>query len=57
MEYLHAQTLEQAWNGMKPNERASVCSELRTAFDNLGQLEQEHEDRFIGKDLSEVHGF
>ncbi|KAJ5081959.1 Aminoglycoside phosphotransferase [Penicillium argentinense] len=48
MEYLHAQTLEQAWDVMEPAERVSVCSELRTIFDNLRQLEQGPEDRFIG---------
>lgn len=51
MEYLDAQTLEQAWDALKPGDRISVCGELRKIYDKLRQLEQEPEDPFIGRML------
>jgi hypothetical protein len=40
MEYLHAQTLEQVWDKLEPDDRVSVCYELRTIYNNLRHLEQ-----------------
>ncbi|CAI7588143.1 unnamed protein product [Penicillium glandicola] len=48
MEYLHAQTLEQVWDKLEPDNRVSICRELRTIYNNLGQLEQNLADSFIG---------
>ncbi|KXG50572.1 Aminoglycoside phosphotransferase [Penicillium griseofulvum] len=48
MEYLPGQTLDQVWDILEPDDRGSICSELRTIIDNLRQLEQEPDDRFIG---------
>lgn len=39
MEHLHARTLEQAWDMLEPDDRVSVCSELRTICNNIRQLE------------------
>lgn len=51
MEYLDAQTLEQAWDALGPDDRVSVCGELRKIYDKLRQLEQRPEDPFIGRML------
>ncbi|KAJ5189992.1 Aminoglycoside phosphotransferase [Penicillium cf. griseofulvum] len=48
MEYLHAQTLEQVWDKLEPNDRVSICCELRTIFSNLRHLEQKPAESFIG---------
>lgn len=48
MEYTEGKTLEQIWDLMEPDNWVSICRELRTAYDNLRQLEQDPSDTFIG---------
>lgn len=55
MEYLDAQTLEQAWDALEPADRVSVCSELRTIYSNLRHFEQSPADPFIGRIPSAVY--
>ncbi|KAJ5130650.1 Aminoglycoside phosphotransferase [Penicillium bovifimosum] len=47
MEYLHAQTLEQVWDKLEPDDRVSIFCELRTISGNLRHLEQKPEESFI----------
>ncbi|OKO94358.1 hypothetical protein PENSUB_11625 [Penicillium subrubescens] len=54
MEYLEAQTLEQAWDTLESDERVSISGELRTICANLRHLEQDPEDPFVGKRLLET---
>jgi aminoglycoside phosphotransferase (APT) family kinase protein len=48
MEYVRGQSLEKAWNTMEPDDRVSICRELRTIYDSLRQLEQDPSDTFVG---------
>ncbi|OOQ84589.1 hypothetical protein PEBR_29634 [Penicillium brasilianum] len=48
MEYLDAQTLEQAWDSLGSDDRVSISGELRIICANLRHLEQDSEDPFIG---------
>ncbi|KNG89484.1 hypothetical protein ANOM_002282 [Aspergillus nomiae NRRL 13137] len=48
MEYTEGQTLEKVWDMMEPDDRVSICRELRTIVDNLRRLEQDPSDPFIG---------
>ena len=48
MQYVHGQTLEEAWDSLEHNERDTVCRQLRTICDSLRQLEQDPSDTFIG---------
>ncbi|KAJ5231027.1 hypothetical protein N7489_011735 [Penicillium chrysogenum] len=48
MQYMRGRTLEEAWESLEHNERDIVCHQLRTAFNNLRQLEQDPSDTFIG---------
>ena len=48
MEYVHGQTLEEAWDSLDHEERDTVCHQLRTICDNLRQLKQDPSDTFIG---------
>lgn len=54
MEYLQAQTLEQAWDMLESDDRVSVCNELRIICNNLRQLEQDPADPFIGRTFSKI---
>lgn len=49
MEYLDAQTLEQAWDSLGSDDRVSISGELRIICANLRHLEQDPEDPFIGR--------
>lgn len=49
MEAISGRTLEQAWPDIEENDRIRICSELRTALDNMRQLKQSPDDIFIGK--------
>jgi hypothetical protein len=57
IEYLHAQTLEQVWDKLEPDDRVSICCELRTIFSNLRHLEQKPAESFIGTMLSTASAF
>ncbi|PLB48825.1 kinase-like protein [Aspergillus steynii IBT 23096] len=48
MQYVRGQPLEKAWDSLERLERETICHQLRTAIDNLRQLEQDPSDRFIG---------
>jgi hypothetical protein len=49
MEYLDAQTLEEAWHCLGSDDRVSISGELRIICANLRHLEQDPEDPFIGR--------
>lgn len=49
MEAIHGSTLEDAWPGLKDNERSQIATELRNILYSLRQLKQDPSDRFIGK--------
>jgi hypothetical protein len=49
MEYIRGKSLEQVWDTMEPNDRATICHELRAVCGHLRQLEQDPQDKFVGK--------
>ena len=51
MEYLHGQTLKQVWDKLEPDDRVSICCELRTIFNNIRRLQQKPGESFIGTGL------
>lgn len=57
MEYLHAQTLEQVLDKLGPDDRVSICCELRTIYNNLRHLDQKPAESFIGMVLSTAAEF
>lgn len=52
MEYVKGTSLEQVWPSMGPEDKASICRELRTISQRLRQVEQDPEDPFIGTTIS-----
>ena len=48
MEVIDGQTLERVWDTLESEECISICSELRTIYDNLRRLEQDPSDPFVG---------
>ncbi|KAF2122620.1 kinase-like domain-containing protein [Lophiotrema nucula] len=48
MEAISGETLEDAWPGMKEDDRLRVCNELRIILHHLRKLKQNPRDKFIG---------
>ncbi|PLN85985.1 phosphotransferase enzyme family protein [Aspergillus taichungensis] len=48
MEYVKGTPLDQVWSTMRHADKVGICSELRTIFQRLRQIEQDPEDPFIG---------
>jgi aminoglycoside phosphotransferase (APT) family kinase protein len=49
MEYMPGRTLERAWDTLRTDDRTSICQQLQTIVDNLRQLEQNQNDKFVGR--------
>lgn len=51
MEHVTGTTLESAWDLMSTEDRAAICSKLRTICDALRQLEQDPADTYVGMQI------
>ena len=51
MEYVQGKTLEQVWDVMEPDDKATICHELRIPFQCLRQLDQDPLDTFVGANV------
>ena len=49
MEMVAGVTMEERWDRLSPGERSQVCEHLREIVQALGSLEQDPDDKFIGK--------
>ncbi|KAF9243613.1 hypothetical protein DTO013E5_7119 [Penicillium roqueforti] len=54
MEYLQGQTLEQVWDNLGPDNRVSICYELRTIVNHIRRLQQKPGESFVG-DIAQDH--
>ena len=50
MELIHGDTLTKRWDGLNAEDKLEVCQQLRGILEDLRRLEQDPDDKFIGKD-------
>lgn len=51
IEFVHGDTLEKIWDSLPQSERIQLCGQLRSILAELRTLQQEPDDRFLGRQV------